>query len=66
MEKPFKGLVTVCSGNTDVLSLPAQELDTCLDLFRPVVQGYNWWREVLSHLSGWMVWNALGGSALAG
>jgi len=54
------------SGNTDVLSFPAQQLDNCLDVFRPVFQDYSWWREVLSHPSGWIVWNALGGSVLAG
>ena len=54
------------SDNIDVLSVPAQELDICLDVFRPMFQGYSWWREVLSHPSGWMVWNALGGSVLSG
>lgn len=64
-ERPFSSLGN-SSGNTDVLSFYAQQLDNCLDVFRPVFQDYSWWREVLSHPSGWMVWNALGGSVLAG
>lgn len=64
VERPFKGLVRVSSLITLMLSLPTQEL-VQLDVFRPVFQGYSWWREVLSHPSGWMVWKAAGDSVLA-
>lgn len=48
-----------------MLSLLPRNWDTRLDRFRPVLQGYSWWREVLSHPSGWMFWKALGDSVMA-
>ena len=40
-------------------SLPARELVELVVFWR-LFQGYNRWREVLSHPSGWIVWKALG------
>lgn len=56
MEGPFEG--------TDA-ELACWELGTWLNRFRSMFQGYSRWREVLSHLSAWMFWKALGGSVLA-
>ena len=60
----FEGLVTVSSLITLMWSLPAQE-PVELAVLWTLFQGYNRWKEVLSHPSGWMVWKALGGSVLA-